>query len=107
MPTPRQHSNPAARQKAYRERQALQRAEELSVKGLPPAPLIPSMPGTARWNAMIQGAGALLQTAHDEMEEYHGERSDTWQDSERAEALQAKIDALGEVLALVEELKSA
>jgi hypothetical protein len=40
----------------------------------------------------------------DEMEAYRDERSDTWQESERGEAFQERLDAVTELLDGLDEL---
>ena len=49
MPTPRKHDSAAARQAAYRVRCLEARRQELKRKSLPPVPLVPTIPGDARW----------------------------------------------------------
>lgn len=97
MPTPRKYENAAARNAAYRKRQAEARMLEQLRKGLPPLPAIPTMPGNCRWGKMLAEAGILLRTVLDEREEYHGERSDSWQESERGEDFAERTDALREI----------
>lgn len=104
MPTPKQHEDAAARQRAYRERQAAAREAELKAKGLPVAPPISTMPSKARWTALEAQAKATLQTLRDEMENYHSERSESWQESERGEAFGDRIQALDEILSALDEL---
>src|SRR5579863_460722 len=48
-----------------------------------------TMPGHARWTAMIAQAQTLLSQASDEMQSYHDDRSEQWQDGPRAEVLLA------------------
>ncbi|HOC32284.1 MAG TPA: hypothetical protein PKK84_08595 [Armatimonadota bacterium] len=97
MPTPRKYENAAARNAAYRKRQAeAQRLEQLR-KGLPPLPAIPTMPGNCRWEKMLAEAGILLRTVLDEREDYHDDRSDEWQESERGEDFAERTDALREI----------
>ena len=60
MPQPRKYENRAAQQAAYRTRQGRSQQELLSLKGLPPLPAIPTLPGQARWRAMIVQAQTLL-----------------------------------------------
>jgi hypothetical protein len=97
MPTPRQHTDQAARQKAYRERQRQARETELAAKGLPALPAIPTMPGRARWTAMLDQARAMLGTMREEMETYHDERSEEWQESERGQEFTANVEAVSEL----------
>lgn len=104
MPTPKKHATPAARQAAWRARHAEARDRERAEKGLPPAPAIPTMPGTARWNALLVQARAAIGTAQEEMQAYFDDRSEEWQGGERGEALQERIDALEAILTDLEAL---
>lgn len=104
MPTPRQYGTNADRQKAYRERQREARATELQQKGLPPTPAIPTMPGTARWNALLEQSRRAMETCREEMEAYFQERSEEWQESERGEQMQEKIEEIGEILERMESI---
>jgi hypothetical protein len=97
MPTPRKYEGPAARQRAYRDRANMARLAERELKGLPCAPAIPSMPSRARWRAMIAQAGALLSAAEREIQNYIDDRSETWQESERAESLEMFRQTIQEV----------
>lgn len=94
MPTPKVHADNVARQRAYRQRQREARQAELAAKGLPAAPPISTMPSRQRWAALLATARAALQTAQEEMASYHDDRSETWQQSERGEAIAAHIEAL-------------
>lgn len=102
MPTPRKHETPAARQAAYRARQAEARRQAAAAK--PPRPM-PTVPGPARWRRLIAGAVETLETARDEMQAYYDERSEAWQEGERGEAMQARIDALEEALSALAEVE--
>jgi hypothetical protein len=104
MPLPQKYASAAERQAAYRARQAEARQAELQAKGLPALPAIATMPGRARWAALVATATAHLVTARDEMEEYAGERSESWQESEAAELLQSKIDAIESAIGSLEEV---
>jgi hypothetical protein len=94
MPTPRKHSSAAEKQRAYRQRQEHAHRELLAAKGLPPLPVIPTMPGERRWAAMLEQTKATLRTMLDEMQAYQDERSEEWQESDRGEALRERIAAL-------------
>jgi len=98
MPQQRQHADAAAKQRAYRGRQAQARREELQVRGLPPAPPIPALPSRARWSALLDRAQLSLALARDEMQAYYDDRSEAWQEGERAAALQERLDTLGQLL---------
>ena len=56
LPEPKLHANSAARQKAYRARQAAVRRVEQAAKGLPALAGIPTMPSLGRWRAMKSNA---------------------------------------------------
>jgi len=62
------------------------------------------MPSPARWKALIQHAQEALRTVKGEMEDYQGERSEIWQDSDKAEEFQDRLDQVEEALSLVEAI---
>lgn len=103
MPQPRKYDNRAAQQAAYRKRQTISQQQMLSQKGLPPLPPLPTIPGQARWRAMMGQAQTLLSQATEEMQSYHDERSEPWQESAKAEELLARIEHLQEAMAQLEE----
>ncbi len=96
MPQPRKYQSRAEQQAAYRTRQARAQKDLLSRKGLPPLPAIPTIPGHARWSAMIEQAHTLLTEAADEMQSYHDDRSEAWQESGKAEEMLGKMEQLQE-----------
>ena len=98
MPTPRKYTDHAARQRAYRQRQAQARLQEIREKGLPPAPPIPTMPGTARWQALLDRASNEVATTLSEMQDYYDDRSEQWQESEKGDAMQNAIEGLELIL---------
>ena len=105
MPQPRNYLNRATQQVAYRKRQACSQQELLSLKGLPPLPAIATMPGQARWSAIIAQAQSLLCQASDEMQSYHDDRSEQWQDGPRAEELLVRLEHLQEAVAELQEIE--
>jgi hypothetical protein len=105
MPTPKKYESPAEKQKAYRERMSVARLQELKQKGLPAAPVIPTMPSSARWRALEAQALAALETVRDEMREYYEERSEEWQESERGEEFSTRLDAVEEVVSSLGSLE--
>ncbi len=105
MPTPRIHETNADRQRAYRQRREQARRDQLAAKGLPPSPIIATMPGTARWKALHEQARTALETMRDEMQAYFDDRNETWQEGERGEAFQEMMDAVSEAYDGVEELE--
>jgi hypothetical protein len=90
----RLYASNAQRQAAYRERCRLQREREAARRGLPPLPAVPAMPGTARWQAALRQVQALLDCVAEEMQDYHDQRSERWQDAERAQDLRQRIHAV-------------
>lgn len=104
MPQQRQYPDNAAKQRAYRVRQAQARRTEQQAKGLPPAPPLPTLPSRARWQALLVHARLALETARDEMQAYYDERSEAWQQGERAATLAEQIDQLEVVLNDLEAL---
>jgi hypothetical protein len=105
MPQPRKYANRAQQQAAYRQRRALSEAQRLAQKGVPPLPAIPTMPGTARWSAMVAQARMLLSEAAQEMQFYHDDRSEVWQQSERAQELLARMEQLEELIDQLEGME--
>jgi hypothetical protein len=98
MPQPRKYETRAEQQAAYRKRRSLSDQELLAQKGLPPLPAIPTIPGIVRWKAMIEQAHMLVSKATDEMQNYHDDRSEPWQDSANAEDLLARVEHLQETM---------
>jgi hypothetical protein len=105
MPQPRKYANRAQQQAAYRQRRALSEARHLAQKGLPPLPAIPTIPGHARWAAMIGQARMLLSEAAMEMQCYHDERSEAWQQSDRAQELLSRMEQLEELIEALEGIE--
>ncbi len=101
MPQLREHANAAARQAAYRKRCERERRLVLASKGLPQLPAISTMPGWPRWNASLSKARELVERTVEEMQEYFDERSEEWQDGEKAVVFQERID---EVQAMLDEM---
>jgi len=98
MPTPRKYANHAQRQRAYLERQKAAQLAAISAKNTPAGAAIPTMPSKARWKSLREQAQTILTTLQAEMETYRGDRSDEWQESEKADAIQAVIDQVTEAL---------
>jgi hypothetical protein len=105
MPQPRKYATRAEQQAAYRKRRVASDRQLLAQKGLPPLPAIPTMPGNARWSAMIGQAHMLLSEAVAEMQNYHDDRSEQWQDSAKAEELLAKLEHIQETMAHLQEVE--
>jgi hypothetical protein len=94
MPQSRRYTDNAAKQRAYRARQAHAREEELQAKGIPRGAPLPTMPSRARWEGLVAQARQVLALARDEMQTYSDDRSDAWHESDRAVAFLEDIDHL-------------
>lgn len=105
MPQPRKYADRAAQQAAYRQRQALAQDALLLHKGLPSLPMIPTMPGHVRWQAMMIQAQTLLCAASEEMQSYYEDRSAAWQESEQAEALLSRLEQLQETVSQLQSIE--
>ena len=106
MPQSRRYADNAAKQRAYRARQAQARQEELRAKGLPPKALLPTMPSRARWDGLVQQGRQVLALVRDEMQTYSDDRSAAWHESERAAAFVEYLDHLQAVLDELDGLPS-
>jgi hypothetical protein len=105
MPTPKKYADEAAKYRAYRERKKSALAAAREEKGLPPQPVIATMPGTSRWRAMLESTRAQLVTLRDEMQSYSDERSQSWQESDRGQEFSEQIEEIEEILSSVEEIE--
>jgi hypothetical protein len=94
MPQPRIHSSHAKRQAAYHKRREEARQRQLEEKGIPALSALPTVPGNARWKLCVANATQLLNMVANEMEAYFGDRSEMWQESEKADAFQERLDAV-------------
>lgn len=103
MVTDTQRAQTAKRQQRFRERQAQARRVEQQSKGLPALPAIPTLPGWARWNALLKSAQAQVEQVCEEMQAYYDERSDVWQESERAETFAERQEQVEAVRSQIED----
>ena len=103
MPTLRKYATPAARQAAYRQRQAEAMRQLAAQARTPPSgPAHP--PSPSRWRGLLQQAQRLLDTVEEEMATYYDQRSERWQESERGEAFRERLEGLQETQAALAEL---
>lgn len=70
---------------------------------MPTLPAIPSIPGGARWKAMVLLAHKLVSGASAEMQAYNDDPSVEWQESPRAMEMLEKLERLSEI---ADELQS-
>ncbi len=90
---------PREKQQAYRDR-----LKQRALGNLPAAPILANIPPERRWKALQDQARTALQTMLDEMTTYQDERSEAWQDSERGEAFQERLDTLTEIVENLDDL---
>lgn len=98
MPQERKYPSNRHRQAAYRLRQKRALEKRLTEPALPPMPPIPTMPGSARWTAAIDRSTTLLTAVREEMQTYFDDRSEAWQEGERAEAMLENMEALEQAI---------
>jgi hypothetical protein len=84
---------PAQKQAAYRERQRLK-----AIGQLPASPGACNIPAEKRWSTALSQALRLMEQTRDEMQAYTDDRTEQWQESERGEAMQERIDSLSSVI---------
>lgn len=75
----------AQRQAAYRRRRRAIMDDILSMRGLPPLPAVSTIPGWPRWKEAMTRIVAQMEVIENEMNEYYDERSERWQESDKAE----------------------
>jgi hypothetical protein len=55
------------------------------------------MPGTRRWKAALTLAHRLVEEVCEQMQDYSDQRSEAWQESERAQEFVARLEAIQEL----------
>jgi hypothetical protein len=63
------------------------------------------MPSMSRWTTALAHAYDLLNSTQGEMQAYFDERSDTWQESEKGEEFQRKIDSVQEAINALDDIR--
>jgi hypothetical protein len=96
-----------ARQAAYRKRQEEDRIRQLQERGLPPLPVISTIPGIHRWRRALCAAATLMTLVAEEMEAYYDARTDQWRDSDRGEEFAERLAATAEARDSVTDLRTA
>ncbi len=107
MPQPRKYDSAAERQRAYLARREQARCQQLQAKGLPALAAIATMPGERRWQGLLESARISLQTLHQEMQAYQEQRSESWQESDKGQAMAERIEMLEALIAEVEALSAS
>ena len=97
MPQPAKYPHAAARQAAYRARCQQIARDQAQERGLPPLPNLPAMPGTRRWKAALTLAHQLVEEICEQMQTYADQRSEAWQQTERAQEFAARLEAIQEL----------
>lgn len=104
MPQPRLYRSRAEQQAAYRQRTKRAQEDLLRKRGLPVLPAIPTMPGNARWRAALEQARTLLEQTAQEMQDYHDDRSEQWQESDQASNLMERVEAVEQVADQIQDI---
>lgn len=58
---------------------------------------LPARPGYPRWRQAVTQAQTLITAVQDEMQTYHDQRSERWQESDRADDIRDRIDSLSDI----------
>jgi hypothetical protein len=87
-------ANNAERQAAYRKRRRDMIDELFSMRGLPSLPAIATIPGWPRWKEAMGRVAYQMQAIEREMSDYYDERTERWQESERAVEFDEKLEML-------------
>ena len=98
MPATRKYANSAQRQAAYRARR--------KAHSKPPTAAAVTGAAYRRWEAMRKQALSLLEQVVCEMETYHAQRSEPWQDSPRGEAFVEMMESLADVAEALKDIPS-
>ena len=99
------HESNADRQKAYRERQVSSRAAERAARGLPTGAAAPAVPGRPRWKALLAEAKATLETVAAEMQDYHDDRTERWQEGEKGTTFLESVEKITEIADEIEQVE--
>ena len=103
MPRPRLYASNAEKQRAYRAARK-QREQQQATDALPRPPGIANMAAKRRWNTLLDQAKNNLETLRDEMQAYYDDRSEAWQESDRGQAMEERIEALEALIQDIDEL---
>jgi hypothetical protein len=106
MPQSKAPCSNAERQAAYRRRRSQALAALQSAKGLAPLPHIATIPGWPRWRQVLEQAEQALHEVHEQMQSYYDERSEIWQDSDKADEFNLKMEAVEELVGYVADCRS-
>jgi hypothetical protein len=104
VPQPRKYHSDAHRQAAYRLRRSKAGQTLLTTGHLALQPKVSQIPATRRWGQAVRQAQGLLELVEQEMQDYYGQRSESWQEAEKGEAFQERLDAVTEARESLDEL---
>lgn len=103
MPRTRRYQDTAEKQRAYRERRKIAQSLTQST-GISCPPSRSNALSTTRWRALSKQAEDLLQQMKQQMETYFDQRSEAWQEAEKGEEFQKKIDRVQEAIQAIEDI---
>jgi len=88
----------AQRQAAYRRRRRAAIDGLMTARGLPTLPAVSTIPRWPRWKEAMNRIAAQLEVIEREMTDYYEERSERWQESQRAEAFDENLNVLRTIM---------
>jgi hypothetical protein len=74
----------------------------MTARGLPPLPAVSTIPGWPRWKEAMGRIAAQLEVIESEMADYYDQRSERWQEGERAEAFDENLNVLRTIMESVQ-----
>jgi len=99
------YADPAARQAAFRKRQAERIAELHAARVIPAVSSIETLPSRQRWSSLLTNGANALTAARDSMQAYFDSRSESWQEGDKASEMQETLDTLEELITQIEAVK--
>lgn len=101
----RKDATNAQRQAQWRHRQAQLHQDALAAQGLSPSPAISSLPGVARWSAQHLLVQSTLEAMRDQMQAYYDDRTLRWQESDRGQAMEERLQELDAIIQSVDSFQ--
>ena len=106
MPQIKKYQSNAQRQAAYRNRWTKEPLNLFAAQELPSSTATPRPPGERQWSQRMKQAGLILENISEEMRSHYQSRSERWQESERGEAFDERIQAVEELRESLQEIQA-
>ena len=94
MPQPRKYIDQAEKQRAYRARLQAEQLQQHAAKA----------PTYAKWRKALQEAASILQNTETEIDAWMQERSERWQESDRASEMEEDREQLRDLVEAIASL---